>query len=179
MLRTAAVNSKWFVEFPFKIYLRKVGFMLRLFMLLFFGVIFQWANPALAQDSDDVATRFNEADSDANGTLSVVEFRSYVEAKLPEFKQFDLLMKQLDFDQDEVISKSEFDNRRTVVQQLAKQAANAPVEFADEFNLRFAKRKPLVGDSIGDLVAFDENGDEFDFESLKGKYTVFNFGCLT
>ena len=29
------------------------------------------------------------------------------------------------------------------------------------------------------VVAFDENGDELDFASLKGKYTVLNFGCLT
>ena len=53
------------------------------------------------------------------------------------------------------------------------------VEFAESFDRRYAKRKPLVGDSLSELVAFDELGNKLNFESLKGKYTVLNFGCLT
>lgn len=55
----------------------------------------------------------------------------------------------------------------------------SPVEFAEKYDLRYSKKKPLVGDSIGKLVAFDEFGNKLDFETLKGKYTVLNFGCLT
>jgi hypothetical protein len=39
-----------------------------------------------------------------------------------------------------------------------------------------ARRLPDV--SLG-LMAFDEDGNEFDFDDLRGKYTVINFGCLT
>lgn len=132
-----------------------------------------------AQETGDASARFNEADADGNGSLSKSEFKSYVAAKLPAFKQFDPLMEKLDVDQDGAISREEFGRRRETVKELMAQATAAPMEFADEFNLRFSKRKPLVGEPIGDLVAFDENGDEFDFSLLKGKYTVVNFGCLT
>ena len=152
------------------------------FMLVIASFIFLMGNPVLSQDVDDATAKFNAADTDANGTLPETEFKTYVTAKLPEFKQFGPLMERLDADKDGLISKEEFDNRRTVTQQLKEEAANSPespVEFADGFNLRYAGRKPQVGDTLGDLVAFDEHGNELDFESLKGKYTVFNFGCLT
>jgi len=109
----------------------------------------------------------------------LLEFKSYVEAKLPTFKQFDLLVTRLDADQDNSISPEEFGGRRVAVKKIIANATPAPMEFVDEFNLQFSKRKPLVGDPIGDLVAFDEDGNELDFASLKGKYTVLNFGCLT
>ncbi len=134
---------------------------------------------AIGQERGDASARFNEADTDGDGTLSTPEFKSYVVAKLPAFKQFDQLMEKLDVDQNGSISAEEFGRRRDAVKALMAQATAAPVEFADEFNLRFSKRKPLVGEPIGDLIALDENGDGFDFSSLKGKYTVINFGCLT
>lgn len=146
------------------------------------GVILLLGNPIFAQNPDDDTLRFKEADTDADGTLTKTEFKAYVNAKLPDFTQFDLLIERLDADKDGTISKTEFGNRRAVTQLLMDEAASAnkpPVEFTDGFNARYAKRKPLVGDSLGDLIAFDENGNELDFASLKGKYTVVNFGCLT
>ena len=140
--------------------------------------LFFWGTCAIGQEAGVALARFNEADSDANGSLSLLEFKIYVEAKLPTFKQFDLLVTRLDADQDNSISPEEFGGRRVAVKKIIANATPAPMEFVDEFNLQFSKRKPLVGDPIGDLVAFDEDGNELDFASLKGKYTVLNFGCL-
>lgn len=153
--------------------------MIKSLKFLIVGSLFFVGVYGSAQEADVALARFNEADSDANGSLSLLEFKSYVEAKLPTFEQFDLLVERLDADQDDAISPEEFGGRRDAVKQLIANAIPAPMEFVDEFNLQFSKRKPLVGDGIGDLVAFDENGDELDFASLKGKYTVLNFGCLT
>lgn len=141
--------------------------------LMFFGTC------ATGQDKNVELARFNEADSDGDGELSLLEFRSYVEAKLPMFEQFELLAERLDSDRNDTISPEEFGRRRDVVKEVMADSTPEPMEFADGFNLRFLKQKPLVGDTIGDLVAFDENGEELDFASLRGMYTVFNFGCLT
>lgn len=143
------------------------------------GSLFLVGTSASGQDENVELARFNEADSDGNGELSLLEFKSYVEAKLPMFEQFDLLADRLDSDRNDAISPEEFGRRRDVVKEVMANSTPAPMEFADEFNLRFSKQKPLVGDTIGDLVAFDENGEELDFASLRGKYTVLNFGCLT
>ena len=146
------------------------------------GILLLVGNATIAQEPDDATIRFNSADSDSDGTLSREEFKAYVTEKLPEFQQFDVLVERLDKDKDGLISKVEFGKRRPITQKLideSENASQAPVEFVDKFNARYAKRKPLVGDSLGPLVGFDEYGNELDFESLKGKYTVFNFGCLT
>lgn len=146
------------------------------------GVFLLFGNTTIAQELDAATMRFDSADTDSDGTLSRDEFKNHITEKLPEFRQFDVLMERLDRDQDGLISKTEFDKRRPVTQKLIDEAENAsqePVEFVDKYNARYAKKKPLVGDSLGQLVAFDEYGNELDFEKLKGKYTVFNFGCLT
>ena len=53
------------------------------------------------------------------------------------------------------------------------------VEFAEQYDARFAKRDPKLGTVVDDVLAYDENGDEFELSQTKGKYTVIVFGCLT
>ncbi len=38
---------------------------------------------------------------------------------------------------------------------------------------------PAVGEELPDVTALDENGKEISLRSLRGKYTVLVFGCLT
>ena len=38
---------------------------------------------------------------------------------------------------------------------------------------------PLVGKQLPDLTVFDENGDDFPMQQLRGEYSVIVFGCLT
>ena len=38
---------------------------------------------------------------------------------------------------------------------------------------------PAIGDVLPDVTALDENGKEISLRSLRGKYTVLVFGCLT
>lgn len=43
----------------------------------------------------------------------------------------------------------------------------------------FINEKPLIGDTLPDLVVYDTNGKEVSTKSLRGHYTVLTFGCLT
>ena len=52
-------------------------------------------------------------------------------------------------------------------------------EFADRYDERFRTMKPLVGEMLPAVKAWDANGEEFDFAQARGKYTVLVFGCLT
>ena len=38
---------------------------------------------------------------------------------------------------------------------------------------------PAPGTMLPDVTAYDEQGDEFSTASLRGRYTVLVFGCLT
>lgn len=38
---------------------------------------------------------------------------------------------------------------------------------------------PAVGDVLPDVSAYDADGKSFKLRSVKGKYTVLVFGCLT
>ena len=53
------------------------------------------------------------------------------------------------------------------------------VEFADQFEKRFAGRPPMLGSLLADASAFDEQGNPFELSQTRGKFTVFVFGCLT
>ncbi len=53
------------------------------------------------------------------------------------------------------------------------------VEFADRYERSFAKRDPKVGTSVADVSAYDEKGDPFSLNQVKGKSAVLVFGCLT
>lgn len=38
---------------------------------------------------------------------------------------------------------------------------------------------PEIGEELPDVTALDENGQKISLRSLRGKYTVLVFGCLT
>lgn len=38
---------------------------------------------------------------------------------------------------------------------------------------------PAIGDELPDVTALDESGKEISLRSMRGKYTVLVFGCLT
>ena len=64
-------------------------------------------------------------------------------------------------------------------QEEEKTEPEKPVEFVAKFNARFLKEKPLVGDKLPNLKAFDEQGNPIDLNDRKGKHPVVVFGCLT
>jgi cytochrome oxidase Cu insertion factor (SCO1/SenC/PrrC family) len=43
----------------------------------------------------------------------------------------------------------------------------------------FAQRSPKLGQPLPDVSAYDADGKPFKLSSLKGRYTVVAFGCLT
>jgi hypothetical protein len=144
------------------------------------------AQESESANPDDIAKeRYQEADTDSDGSVSRAEFKLYVESKLGEYPAFDRLMAILDADGDDEISMVEFANRQQAANRVEAEltaemeASRKPKEFADIYNERFAPKKPVVGDTIENLIAFDEDGNELDFADLRGKYTVINFGCLT
>ena len=49
----------------------------------------------------------------------------------------------------------------------------------NQVNNRFNSRSPNIGQPLPDVSAFDASGKPFKLSSLKGKYTVLVFGCLT
>jgi len=56
---------------------------------------------------------------------------------------------------------------------------NEVKEFAQIYDDRFAKQKPLVGDMLPELIAWDAAGERFDIKQSHGAYRVIVFGCLT
>lgn len=55
-------------------------------------------------------------------------------------------------------------------------SAHAQKERKDE---DFLKEKPVVGDTLPDLVVYSPDGKEFKTADLRGHYSVLTFGCLT
>ena len=53
------------------------------------------------------------------------------------------------------------------------------VEFAARFNRNYLRSRPRVGATIQLIDGLDEEGLPFDMDQIKGKYSVFVFGCLT
>jgi len=43
----------------------------------------------------------------------------------------------------------------------------------------WVKKSPTVGDMLPDLAVYSADGKEFKTSSLRGHYTVLDFGCLT
>ncbi len=46
-------------------------------------------------------------------------------------------------------------------------------------NATFRKASPSIGEALPDLSGYDEQGNEFSLDELKGHLTVLVFGCLT
>lgn len=137
---------------------------------------------------------FGEADANSDNKVDIEELEAYVSGKLSDFDRFDELMTELDTDQDGSISNDEFDNRMAAVQKVKnspvpktekpkteKPKTEKPeeVEFVDRYEKKFAARDPKLGQTMPDASAFDENGNPFELNQTRGKYTVIVFGCLT
>jgi cytochrome oxidase Cu insertion factor (SCO1/SenC/PrrC family) len=43
----------------------------------------------------------------------------------------------------------------------------------------WVKQPPTIGDAMPDLTVYTADGKEFKTSSLRGHYTVIDFGCLT
>ena len=68
----------------------------------------------------------------------------------------------------------------TFILVMAGQAfAQTSREFVDSANAQYLKQDPKIGSVAPDIQAWDENGDEFQLGSTRGKHTVIIFGCLT
>ena len=161
----------------------------KIFMQTLTFVLFTFlaANFALAQGG------FSEADADNDQKVDHTELEEYVSGKLGDFDRFDELLDKLDTDCDGSISSDEFDNRMNVIQDIMSQPAhikkddeakpeNKPetvVEFAERYDRMFADRDPQVGSILENASGFDEEGNPFELDQTRGKYTVFVFGCLT
>lgn len=161
-----------------------------LFCWLAIVVVFVIVAPrfSLAQDDKPVdettIKRFKETDTDSSGSISKEEFEADVKDKIDWFTKIDEFMNQLDSNSDGSISPKEFANRNKVLDAILemeeKENPEKPVvEFAERFNRRYVKDKPAVGDTIEDLIGLDEFGNDLNFDDLRGKYVVLNFGCLT
>jgi cytochrome oxidase Cu insertion factor (SCO1/SenC/PrrC family) len=57
-----------------------------------------------------------------------------------------------------------------------REGADSPRQ---DLNRNFGARGPAVGETVPDLSFFDADGKKLSLHSLKGKYTVLVFGCLT
>ena len=145
--------------------------------------------PAAAQQEGG----FEAADLNRNRKISKRELGKYLKKKLPEFKQVKELMAALDADSDGNLSRSEFAKRMEQIGELQQKPMSEPgaggtesakkakpiIEFADKYNRDFAEKDPRVGETLPAVSAFDEQGQPFDLDQLKGKYSVLVFGCLT
>lgn len=144
-------------------------------------ILAQETSENTAANSDKLASDdpgFLNADANSNGLLSGPELQAVW------IKNFDMYFRGLDSDQDGRISPVEYQRHREVLESVLEKKSAAPpktavAEFTDTYNKRFLDRKPRIGKTIDGLMAFGEDGKEFDFDALRGKFTVINFGCLT
>ena len=60
-----------------------------------------------------------------------------------------------------------------------KNAKASSMEFVEQYNRRHASQDPRIGEVIKTVEVYDAQGKTFNTESLRGKYTVLVFGCLT
>lgn len=129
------------------------------------------SSTAFAQDTD-----FASLDSDSDGKVSVAEFKTYVESKLPGFDRIDQFVKMVDADKNEEISEAEFNGR------MEKLAAVQEMQEGDENSGSDEPKKEFVQDeaaikaasdaysSIGDLIEekkWEQVGELMTDEAVK------------
>ena len=141
---------------------------------------------------------FSDADADINGQISSEEFKAYVGRMLRGFEQIDSLFQKLDKDQSGGLSEGEFADRMAAIRAIREtregtteqdpkpnESEKEPepkkevVEFAEQYERMFANRDPKLGDMISGVKAYDGDGNPFELDDTRGKYTVIAFGCLT
>jgi len=57
--------------------------------------------------------------------------------------------------------------------------AGAVAMFATGALAQFGPGLPQPGDTLPDLVVYDDQGEEFQLRRLRGEHSVIVFGCLT
>jgi cytochrome oxidase Cu insertion factor (SCO1/SenC/PrrC family) len=53
-----------------------------------------------------------------------------------------------------------------------------PVSAQGKEDPEFIKKSPTIGEPLPDLTVYTADGKEFKTSSLRGHYTVLDFGCL-
>ncbi len=159
-----------------------------LFLLWFFLIGFNHLNQIHGQETAEKAPEkapeasadpdFLNADKNSDGSLDFNELQGMWVKNFAEY------IRGLDADGDSRISPEEYKRHREMLESVWKKKEAAPpqavvAEFTETYNQRFLGKNPKIGTTIDGLMAFDEDGNEFDFDDLRGKYTVINFGCLT
>ena len=144
---------------------------------------------AIAQEEADKAAEVSEvhvADADADGTVTTEELEEFLKNKY-----FRAWAQKVDADQDGKISNEEFLLTQKAHDELMGEGfaialeSERPKEKAqpktavEMMNKRFLDEKPLIGTTVEELYAYNEDGEEVDFEDLRGKHVVIVFGCLT
>ena len=59
------------------------------------------------------------------------------------------------------------------------QAKPGTVSPRDQVNRGFESKAPGIGEPLPEVTVVDADGRELQLRSLRGKYTVLVFGCLT
>jgi cytochrome oxidase Cu insertion factor (SCO1/SenC/PrrC family) len=54
-----------------------------------------------------------------------------------------------------------------------------PVGAQGKEDPEWVKQSPTIGEPLPDLTVYTADGKEFKTSSLRGHYTVIDFGCLT
>jgi cytochrome oxidase Cu insertion factor (SCO1/SenC/PrrC family) len=54
-----------------------------------------------------------------------------------------------------------------------------PVTAQGKEDPEWVKQSPTIGEAFPDLTVYTADGKEFKTSSLRGHYTVIDFGCLT
>ncbi len=68
------------------------------------------------------------------------------------------------------------DPKNESTERLAKPNAK---EWTAQYDQRFKKQNPLLGQTAPEADCYDESGEPFRLSKIRGKYAVLVFGCLT
>jgi len=132
------------------------------------------ANHATAQDN---------ADANSDGKITTDELKAFLTDKYVK-----AWVKKIDANGNGKISKYEMRLiqkalTKVIEEEVEAEAVDAKkmenVSSIDRMNNGFLKRKPLIGSTVDELTAIDEDGEEIEFSSFQGKHVVLVFGCLT
>jgi len=150
---------------------------------------------AFAQEEPDKGGELVDvADADADGIVTTDELKEFLKTRY-----FEAWAQKVDADQDGKISNEEFlltqkaheelladggmafatQSKSAKKKKVKAAKKNAPKTAVQIMNERFNDSDPLIGLTVEGLCAYNEDGEEFDFEELGEKHVVLVFGCLT
>ena len=126
------------------------------------------------------------ADKNSDGKVTTDELKAYLNEKYVE-----AWAEKVDANGNGKISKWEFRLLTKALEEIldaenksgslanAPKTKEGPESSVDRMNGFYYQQKPKIGSKVKDLVAFNEEGEEVNFEELRGKHVVIVFGCLT